>query len=74
MPDSFTDPEEHERLTEEIDANLEHYLRIPYIESYEGYADMEDFISEIDDAHVRDLLEVAIILMVRVPFVGLRRC
>ncbi|MDN5345429.1 MAG: hypothetical protein PWQ18_1543 [Clostridia bacterium] len=60
VPDSFTDPEEHERLTEEIDANFERYLRIPYIESYEGYADMEDFISEIDEAHVHDLLEVAI--------------
>lgn len=60
VPDNFADPEEHERLTEEIDANFERYLRIPYVESYEAYADMEDFISEIEDAHVRDLLEVAI--------------
>lgn len=36
------------------------YLEIPKVESWESYQDMKDFIETIDNAHVQELLAVAI--------------
>jgi hypothetical protein len=36
------------------------YVRVPHLDSPTGYRDMEDFIGTVEDAHLRDLLEVAI--------------
>ncbi len=36
------------------------FVEIPHLESYESYRDMEDFIVTVRDAHLRELLEVAI--------------
>jgi len=36
------------------------YIAIPWVESYEGYQDMELFIDTVEDEHVRELLSIAI--------------
>jgi hypothetical protein len=36
------------------------FLKIPRVESWEGYQDMADFIETVSDAHVQEILEVAI--------------
>ncbi len=36
------------------------FVEIPHLESWESYGDMEDFIDTVHDAHLRELLEVAI--------------
>ncbi|KAB2902700.1 MAG: hypothetical protein F9K27_15820 [Anaerolineae bacterium] len=36
------------------------YLKIPEVDSFEDYRDMADFIATIEDAHRRELLELAI--------------
>ncbi|MBN1122422.1 MAG: hypothetical protein JXJ17_15205 [Anaerolineae bacterium] len=36
------------------------YIGIPWVESHEGYQDMELFIETVEDKHVQELLYVAI--------------
>lgn len=44
-----------------VDASLgTRYLAIPSTNSYEGYEDMEDFISTVKGVHLREKLEIAI--------------
>ncbi len=47
-------------LQERLDASPERYERVPSVESWQAYRDMEDFIDTIEDAHIAELLEVAI--------------
>lgn len=41
-------------------AEDDRFLKIPRVESWEGYQDMEAFIETVSDAHVQEILEVAI--------------
>ena len=53
--------EERERQLATIDAaEPGRFLTVPRADSREGYADMRDFIDTVGDAHVRELLDVAI--------------
>jgi hypothetical protein len=36
------------------------YLEVPQVDSFTGYDDMVEFIADVEDEHLRDLLEVAI--------------
>lgn len=56
----YGDDKETEKLRDRIDDKPERYERIPKVESYEGYRDMEDFIATVEDEHLAELLEVAI--------------
>ncbi len=56
----YGDDKETEKLRDRIDDKPERYERIPKVESYEGYRDMEDFIATVEDKHLAELLEVAI--------------
>jgi len=55
------DDEETEKLKDRIEEKFDRYEQIPKVESHEGYRDMVDFITTIeDDEHLAELLEVAI--------------
>jgi hypothetical protein len=54
------DDEETEKLRDRIEGEFERYEQIPKVESHEGYRDMVDFITALDDEHLAGLLEVAI--------------
>ena len=55
------DDEETEKLKDRIEEKFDCYEQIPKVESHEGYRDMVDFITTIeDDEHLAELLEVAI--------------
>ena len=54
------DDEETEKLRGRIEGEFERYEQIPKVESHEGYRDMVDFITALDDEHLAGLLEVAI--------------
>jgi len=56
----YGDDKETEKLRDRVDDKRERYERIPKVESYEGYRDMEDFIATVEDEHLAELLEVAI--------------
>ena len=56
----YGDDKETEKLRDRIDDKRKRYERIPKVESYEGYRDMEDFIATVEDEHLAELLEVAI--------------
>ena len=56
----YMDDEESEKLKERIEEDSERYERIPKAESHEGYQDMVDFITTVDNEHLVELLEVAI--------------
>jgi len=56
----WMDEEEGEKLRDRIDSNPDRYEQIPKVESYEAYQDMEDFIATVEDAHLAELLGVAI--------------
>jgi hypothetical protein len=59
VSESF-DGEEARRQLEELEAEPDRYREIPRAESRDGYHDMQDFIETVSDAHLRELLEVAI--------------
>jgi len=56
----YMDDEEAEKLKDKIDEEFDRYERIPKVESYQSYADMQDFIATVEDEHLAQLLEVAI--------------
>jgi len=56
----YMDDEETEKLKARIEEDYDRYERIPRAESYEGYDDIEDFITTVEDEHLAELLEVAI--------------
>jgi hypothetical protein len=56
----YMDDEETNELKDRIEEDFEHYERIPKAESHEGYQDMVDFITTVDNEHLAELLEVAI--------------
>jgi len=56
----YMDEKETKKLRDKIEDNPDQYERIPKIESYEGYQDMEDFIAAVEDEHLAELLRVAI--------------
>ena len=56
----YGDDKETEKLRDRIDDKPECYERIPKVESYEGYRDMEDFIATVEEQHLVELLEVAV--------------
>lgn len=56
----YMDDEETEKLRDKIDDNPDRYEPIPRAEPHEGYEDMEDFITTVEDEHLAELLEVAI--------------
>jgi len=56
----YTDDEETEKLKDRIEEEFDRYERIPKAESNEGYSDMVDFITTVDNEHLAELLEVAI--------------
>ena len=56
----YMDDEETRKLRDQIEEDFDRYERIPRAESHEGYEDMEDFIATVKDAHLAELLEVAI--------------
>jgi len=56
----YMDPEEAERLREQVDNHPDRYELLPKADSYEGYKEMEDFIASVEDEHIGQLLEVAI--------------
>jgi len=47
-------------LKDKIDEESDRYERIPKDDSYQSYADMQDFIATVEDEHLAELLEVAI--------------
>ena len=55
----YMDEMEAEKLRD-VDENPERYEPIPNTESSEGYQDIGDFITTVEDAHLAELLEVAI--------------
>ena len=55
-----SDMEDQAELEERLDASPDRYERVPAVESWEAYRDMEDFIETIRDSHLTELLEVAI--------------
>ena len=54
------DDEETSKLKDEIEEEFDRYEPIPMAESHEGYRDMQDFITTVEDEHLVELLEVAI--------------
>ena len=54
------DDEETGKLKNQIEEELGRYELIPKAESYEGYRDMQAFITTVEDDHLSELLEVAI--------------
>lgn len=56
----YKDEEEAEKLKDKIDEEFDRYERILKVESYQSYADMQDFIATVKDEHLAELLEVAI--------------
>jgi len=56
----YVDDEETEKLKDKIDEESDRYERIPKDDSYQSYADMQDFIATVEDEHLAQLLEVAI--------------
>jgi hypothetical protein len=52
--------EETGKLKDQIEEDFDRYERIPKAESHEGYEDMVDFITTVDNEHLAELLEVAI--------------
>ena len=54
------DDEETGKLKNQIEEELNRYELIPKAESYEGYRDMQAFITTVEDDHLSELLEVAI--------------
>ena len=56
----YMDDEETEKLEDKIDEEPDRYERIPRVGSDEGYEDMDDFITTVEDEHLAELLEVAI--------------
>jgi len=56
----YMDPEDAERLREQVDNHPDRYEPLPKADSYEGYQEMEDFIASVEDEHIGQLLEVAI--------------
>jgi hypothetical protein len=56
----YMDDEENRSLRRRIEEDPEHYERIQRVESYEGYQDMENFISTLEDEYLTELLERAI--------------
>ena len=56
----YADDEETEKLKDEIEEDSDRYEQIPKLESRDGYDDMVDFIATVKDAHLAELLEVAI--------------
>jgi hypothetical protein len=52
--------EEAREVTDRIEEDSERYEPIPRAEPNEGYQDMVDFITNIDNEHLAELLEVAI--------------
>jgi len=54
------DDEETGKLKDQIEEEFERYEPIPKAESHEGYRDMQDFITTVEDEHLVELLEVAI--------------
>ena len=54
------DDEETGKLKIQIGEELDRYELIPKAESYEGYRDMQAFITTVEDDHLSELLEVAI--------------
>lgn len=45
---------------EQVETHLRRYLSVPTADSQESYQDMVDFIDTVADAHLRQLLEVAL--------------
>jgi hypothetical protein len=56
----YMDDEETTKLKDQIEEEFERYEPIPKAESHEGYRDMQDFITTVEDEHLVELLEVAI--------------
>jgi hypothetical protein len=56
----YMDEEETSGLKERIEEDFQRYERIPKAESYQGYQDMVDSISTVDNERLVELLEVAI--------------
>jgi len=56
----YMDEADIKELRDKIDENPNRYELIPKAEPYEGYNDMVDFISTVEDEHLVELLEVAI--------------
>ncbi len=56
----YADDEETEKLKDRIEEEFDCYERIPKAESHEGYQDMVDFITTVDNERLAELLEVAI--------------
>lgn len=56
----YMDDEEAGKLKDQIEEEFERYKPIPKSESHEGYRDMQDFITTVEDEHLVELLEVAI--------------
>lgn len=56
----YADTEDEKSNRNGIEDEYNRYEQVPKIESYEGYQDMQDFISTVDDKQLARLLEVAI--------------
>ena len=56
----YADDEETGELKEQIEEEFERYERIPSAEFHEGYRDMVDFITTLENEHLAELLGVAI--------------
>jgi len=56
----YMDEADIEELRDKIDENPNRYELIPKAEPHEGYNDMVDFITTIEDEHLVELFEVAI--------------
>lgn len=56
----YLDDEDSVKLKDRIEENFDRYEHIPKTESHEIYQDMVDFIATVEDAHLAELLEVAI--------------
>ena len=56
----YADDKETGGLKEQIEEEFERYVRIPSAESHEGYQDMVDFITTLENEHLAELLRVAI--------------
>lgn len=56
----YMDDEETEKLKSRIEEDYCRYEQIPRAKAYEGYDDMEDFITTVEDKHLAELLEVDI--------------
>jgi hypothetical protein len=61
ISDDFMDPDETKELDEKVEEGYgEHYITIPNAESYDGYADMEEFIETVTEANLKEKLCIAI--------------